>query len=93
MPKAASIDEIASALPEKPSADGAPASDRAKWAPLAASREGKKIIAEAEKIAAEPVPGTPNYLYKEFSKNGNRSNYEKRHFKRKKNFLLLNLNL
>ena len=89
VPKAASIDEIASALPEKPSADGAPASDRAKWAPLAASREGKKIIAEAEKIAAEPVPGTPNYLYKEFSKNGNRSNYEKRHFKRKKNFLLL----
>ena len=88
-PVEARIAEIAAWLPEKPSADGAPASDRAKWAPLAASKEGKKIIAEAEKIAAEPVPGTPNYLYKEFSKNGNRSNYEKRHSRRATNFVAL----
>lgn len=83
------ITEIASWLPEKPSADGAPASDRAKWNPLAASKAGKKIVAEAEKIAAEPVPGTPNYLYKEFSRNGNRSNYEKCYFRRKRDFASL----
>ena len=84
-----SIDEIAATLPETPRADGAPASDRAKWDPFAASEAGKKIVAEAEKIAAEPVPGTPNYLYKEFSKNGNRSNYEKRHSRRATNFVAL----
>ena len=83
VPKAASIDEIASALPEKPSADGAPASDRAKWGPIAASDEGKWNIARAEKIVGEPIPETPESLYLEFSKNGNRSNYERRHGRRR----------
>ena len=71
---AARIDEIASSLPETPRADGAPASDRAKWGPLAASAEGKRNIARAEKIVGEPIPETPESLYLEYSKNGNRSN-------------------
>ena len=83
------IAEIAATLPETPRADGASASDRAKWDPFAVSEAGKKIVAEAEKIAAEPVPAEPDNLYLEFSKNGNRSNYEKCHFRRKRDFASL----
>ena len=86
---AARIDEIAQWLPEKPRADGAPACDRAKWDSLAATKEGQTVIRNAEKISGEPVPDTPDDLYLEFSKNGNRSNYQKCFFRRKANFVWL----
>ena len=73
----ARIAEVAAALPERPRADGAPASDRAKWAPLAETKEGKAIVAAAEKLLNAPVPETPDELYLEFSRNGNRRNYER----------------
>ena len=85
----ARIDEIAQWLPETPRADGAPACDRAKWDPLAATKEGQTAIRNAEKISGEPVPDTPDELYLEFSKNGNRSNYQKCFFRRKANFVWL----
>ena len=85
----ARLAEIAAALPELPRADGAPARDRAKWAPLAATKEGQAAIRNAEKIGAEPVPDTPDELYLEFSRNGNRSNYQKCFFRRKANFAWL----
>ena len=64
--------EIEAALPEFPRADGAPASDRAKWEPLAATKEGQAAIRNAEKINGDPVQDTPDNLYLEFSQNGNR---------------------
>jgi len=85
----ARIDEVAQWLPETPRADGAPASDRARWDPLAATREGRVAIRNAEKINGEPVPDTPDELYLEFSRNGNRSNYQKRYFRRTSNFVWL----
>ncbi len=85
----ARIDEIAQWLPESPRADGAPACDRTKWEPLAATKEGQTAIQNAEKISGEPVPDTPDELYLEFSRNGNRSNYQKCFFRRKANFVWL----
>ena len=85
----ARIDEIAQWLPETPRADGAPACDRTKWDPLAATKEGQTAIQNAEKISGEPVPDTPDDLYLEFSKNGNRSNYQKCFFRRNANFVWL----
>ena len=85
----ARLAEIAAVLPETPRADGAPASDRAKWDPLAATKEGKIAIRNAERISGEPVPDTPDDLYLEFSKNGNRSNYQKCFFRRQSNFVWL----
>ena len=41
---AARLAEIAAVLPETPRADGAPASDRSKWEPLAATKEGETAI-------------------------------------------------
>ena len=83
------IDEIAAALPERPCADGAPASNRAKWDPLAVTKEGRIALRNAEKISGEPVTDTPDDLYLEFSRNGNRSNYQKCYFRRKANFVWL----
>ena len=93
-PKAGSLDGarlagVVAALPERPAADGAPASDRAKWDPLAATKEGKTTIRNAERINGEPVPDTPDDLYLEFSRNGNRTNYQKCYFRRKANFAWL----
>lgn len=85
----ARLEEIAAALPETPRADGAPASDRAKWDSLAATKDGRTVIGNAEKIIGEPVPDTPDDLYLEFSKNGNRSNYQNCYFKRKNHFVWL----
>ena len=85
----ARLEEIAATLPEKPCADGAPASDRAKWAPLAATKEGRTAVKNAAKICGAPVPDTPDDLYLEFSKNGNRTNYQRCFFRRKANFAWL----
>ena len=83
------IDEIAAVLPEKPCADGAPASDRVKWEPLAAAKAGQTAIRNAERINGEPIPETPDDLYLEFSRNGNRTNYQRCFSKRKANFAWL----
>ena len=81
--------EIAASLPERPRADGAPAADRAKWEPLAATEEGRTAVRNAARICGAPVPDTPDDLYLEFSRNGNRTNYQKRYFGRRSNFVCL----
>ena len=85
----ARLAEIAAALPETPRADGAPASDRSKWDPLAESDAGRLAIKNAAKICEAPIPDTPDELYLEFSNNGNRSNYQSCYFRRKSNFVWL----
>ena len=66
------IDEIAAWLPERPAADGAPASDRAKWDALAATKEGGKMIAAAATLLDKRVPEVTDEGYLEFSRTGNR---------------------
>ena len=70
------IDEIAAWLPEKPAADGAPASDRAKWDALAATKEGRSAIDAAEKLLGKPVPVVTDEGYLEYSRNGNRTRFQ-----------------
>ncbi|MBQ3807097.1 MAG: hypothetical protein II840_03995 [Kiritimatiellae bacterium] len=70
------IDEIAEWLPEKPAADGAPASDRSKWEALAATKEGRSAIDVAGKLLGEPVPAVTDEGYLEFSRNGNRTRFQ-----------------
>ena len=55
----ARLAEIEASLPETPRADGAPAADRSKWEPLAATKEGRSAIVAAEKLLPEPVPLLP----------------------------------
>ena len=69
--------EIEASLPAAPRADGAPAADRAKWEPLAATKVGKSVVAAAAQLLAKPVPIPPDAEYLEFSQNGNRTHYQK----------------
>ena len=78
----ARIDEITQWLPEKPAATGARIGDRAAWDRLAALPSAASRIKAAEKSLAEPIPDVPDELYLEFSRNGNRTNYQKPYFER-----------
>ncbi|MBQ7189720.1 MAG: hypothetical protein IJR99_09930 [Kiritimatiellae bacterium] len=79
---AARIDKIATWLPEKPAATGVRIGDRAAWDRLAALPSAAVHIKDAEKALAEPIPDVPDELYLEFSRNGNRTNYQKPYFMR-----------
>ena len=82
----ARIDEIAQWLPEKPAADGARIADRAKWDALVVLPQAKDEIKAAESLLGQPVPDTPDELYLDFTRNGNRSRYETCFFRRLRNF-------
>ena len=76
------IDEIAQWLPEKPAASGVRIGDRAAWGRLAALPSAARHIEDAEKALAQPIPAVPDELYLEFTRNGNRRNFETPYFAR-----------
>jgi hypothetical protein len=71
--------ELAAMLPAQPVGVGRPAADRAAWELLAKAREFRGVVAEAEKLLPEPIPDPTDELYLEFSRNGNRSRYQRVH--------------
>lgn len=81
--------EIAGYLDDEPCADGARRSERAPWLRLAALPEAAEWVAAAEAALAADVPATPDDLYLEFSRNGNRSRYEAPFFARLDNLAAL----
>jgi hypothetical protein len=76
------IIEIAKMLPEKPVADGAPASDRTYWDKYAQTKTGKELIKKAENTLKEEYPDCPDEKYLECTRTGNRINFQKVFFKR-----------
>lgn len=70
------VDEIAALLPEAPTAFGRKISDRAAWAPIAQSAAGRAVIQEAEKLLTTPLPEQPDELFLEYTRIGNRTNWE-----------------
>ena len=87
----ARVDAIAAWLPEKPCVGGARIDDRATWDRLAALPGADRIVKAAEKTAKEPVPDCPDELYLEFSRNGNRTRYQKPYGHRTGNLSTLTL--
>jgi hypothetical protein len=73
------IAELAAMLPAKPLGVGRPAADRAAWEVLAKAREFRGVVAAAEKLLPQPIPEPTDELYLEFSRNGNRSRYQRVH--------------
>lgn len=71
------IAELAAMLPAKPAGVGRPAADRAAWEVLAKAREFRGVVAEAEELLQQPIPEPTDELYLEFSRNGNRSRYQR----------------
>jgi hypothetical protein len=74
----ARIREIAAMLPVHPAGFGQPVANRAAWENLAARRpELNDLMARAVKLATQPLPEQPDSLFLEFSKNGNRTRWQK----------------
>ena len=70
------IAEIASYLPEEPSAPCAGITNRKAWEKLAELESAATIIKRAESILVQSIPECPDNLYLEYSKTGNRRDYE-----------------
>lgn len=71
------IAEIAKMLQVKPKGFGSPITDRSSWDTLAKSPEYQATLKSAEKLLETPMPETTDELYLDFSRTGNRRNYEK----------------
>lgn len=78
-------DEIAAWLPAEPRADGARIGDRAAWGRIAAMPEAKDAVAEAEQVLSRPIPEVTDERYLDFTRNGNRIDYETPFFAREEN--------
>jgi len=74
---AGSASRIASLLAEKPAGFGRPITDRAAWKKLAASRSYQGALRRAEGLSKQPIPDSPDELYLDFSKTGNRSRWQR----------------
>ena len=70
------IRELEEMLPEKPQGVGIPASYRDVWDKMAATTEGKNIVKSAVPLLDQTFPELPDDLYLQFTRIGNRSNYE-----------------
>ncbi|MBR2004864.1 MAG: hypothetical protein IJ991_11890, partial [Thermoguttaceae bacterium] len=51
--------------------------DRERWDLLASTNSGKQTIKSAESALKQKSPALPEELYKEYYRNGNRSNYQR----------------
>jgi hypothetical protein len=71
------IDELAALLPEAPCGLGDPIAKRGRWDELAKLPSAKGWITRAEAYLTTAPPETPDEIYLEFSRTGNRSNYER----------------
>ena len=76
------IDEIAAWLPDEPKADGARIGDRVAWGRLAALPEATDAVAAAEDLSGRPMPELTDERYLDFTRNGNRIDYEIPYFER-----------
>ncbi len=83
------ITAIAAMLPAKPTGVGRPITDRAAWDALAKLEGFKKLIREADKINAAPIPVQSDALYLIFSKTGSRDEWQKVAFDRRSRFQTL----
>ena len=71
------VNEIAAMLPPHAAGFGRPITDRAAWNVILTNYPDlSRVIRQARKDATLPLPAQPDSLYLEFSKNGNRSDWQ-----------------
>ncbi len=76
------VNEVAAMLSGDTFAFGPRISDRAAWDELGKKTEFHATIARAQRLLDEPIPPLPDDLFLEFSKTGNRADYEHVYFDR-----------
>ncbi len=69
--------QIANMLPPKPAGPGQPATRSEAWLAIAKADYADAILAEARRAMNAEPPVLPDDLFLEFSRNGNRANYER----------------
>lgn len=70
------VAQLATALPEQPTGLGRPIADRAFWSGLAKLDALVGTLRNAEAALTTPLPEQPDDLFLEFSRNGNRTNWQ-----------------
>ena len=83
MPDPGRIQEISNLLSAQPAGFGWPISNRAAWDKLAANPALAETRAKAAALVPQSLPNQPDDLYLEYSRNGNRSHWQKVAFDRR----------
>jgi hypothetical protein len=73
----AEVKEIVATMPAHPVGFGQPISNRDAWAKVASLPPFQKVVGEAQTRAREPLPESPDELFLDFSKTGNRQHWER----------------
>jgi len=73
----ARVEALAAMLPESPVGVGRPIADRQAWQAVAQAPQFKRVVREAERLMARPIPETTDELYLDFSETGNRTRYQR----------------
>src|SRR6185369_17183223 len=71
------VKKITAMLPAHPVGFGEPITNRAAWASLAALPAFQKLLREAQALSSQPLPDSPDDLYLDYSKTGNREHWQK----------------
>jgi hypothetical protein len=74
---------VAGTLPERATGVGKQISDREAWTRFAKLPHAAAVVAEAEKIAAAPIPVQPEEYYFDYSKTGDRDRWQRIAFERR----------
>ena len=80
--RAERVAQIEALLPEMPCTPASRPCDRAAWVPLANDPAAAAIIASAEKLIGAEIDELTDDLYRDFSRTGNRTRYEKPYFRK-----------
>ena len=73
----ARVREIAAMLGQEPAGFGRPIDDRAAWDALRALDAYKAVVRSAERVLKQPLPDSPDDLYLDFSRTGNRTRWQR----------------
>ena len=81
-PEVDRIARVVEWLPAEPEGIFPPLGDRAAWERIARYANYRGTVADAAALLERPIPDTTDELYLEFSRNGNRSRYQRVYFDR-----------
>ena len=76
-PEADRVKAVAAMLAETPAGFGRPIADRAAWEALARAPAFASAVEGAAALLAKPLPDSPDDLYLDFSRTGNRTRWQK----------------
>ncbi len=76
-PDPSRVQQVAAMLEARPTGVGVPADDRGAWAELAAMPGFAGVVKRAEDAMNTPLPEQPDELYLQFSKTGDRNNWQR----------------